>query len=185
MYKSDKQYILIKPKLKSNLYEEFNSCLDQLNKVLVKKHLNSDSIVKQTIFIKADNNDDYRQQCIQLNGQLDNYYNNIKPPVSIIGQPVEDQYTCAFEIVLLKEKSANTVIKRKRIDSITYSVIYYSNSKEVYAAGLTGAFNAYNTLECSKKAFGLMEKILKAEDLTFANVVRQWNYIEGILKETD
>ena len=55
MYQSDKHYILIKPKLKSNLYEEFSSCLNQLNKVLAIHNLNSDSIVKLTIFIKADN----------------------------------------------------------------------------------------------------------------------------------
>lgn len=181
MYQSDKQYILIKPKLKSNVVEEFNSCLDQLNQVLAQKHLNSDSIVKQTIFIKADNNDEYKQNCIQLNEQLDNYFNGIKPPISIIGQPVEGQYTCAIEIVLLKEKSAITEIKRKKIENITYSVIHYSNTKEVYACGLTSAFNTYETFECSKNAFDLMVRVLEAEHLTLGNVVRQWNYIEGIL----
>jgi hypothetical protein len=34
--------------------------------------------------------------------------------------------------------------------------------------------------ENSNMAFTLMEKILNAENLNFSNIVRQWNYIEGI-----
>jgi len=181
MYASNKSYILLKPKAKSNLEIEFNSCLFQLKKILLNNHQNSDSILKQTIFINANNKNEYHEQQNFLQEQLQKFYNSTLPPTSFIAQPPEDQQQCALELILLKSDSTDIELQRKKLDDISYTVLYYSETKEVYGGGLSCAFNSYDPLECARNSFDIMERILKKENLTFANVVRQWNYIEGIL----
>ncbi|MBL7094184.1 PTS cellobiose transporter subunit IIC [candidate division KSB1 bacterium] len=129
------------------------------------------------------NNEEYKKRKNFLKSILTEYYGDLLPPTSFIGQPPEDQQEYAIELILLNEKQNDINLERKSINGIFYSVINYKNTKEVYAGGLTAEFDSYSTLLSSRNAFDLMEQILTAENLTFGDVVRQWNYIEGIIDQ--
>jgi len=180
---SNKQYIYIKPETKSDFLIDFSSCLSQLKVILSEIDLSSDSIIKQTIFLNAKNNDDYQHQRNLVMQQLENFYDEIIPPTSCIAQPPDDQQKCTIELILLKEKFKDIKLKRKVIDGVAYSVINYPETMEVYASGITSSSKSYSPLECAHDAFNLMERILKAEKLDFNNITRQWNYIEDILEK--
>ncbi len=178
---SDKYYLLIKPEAKSNITAEFKSCLNQIQEFVNKKDLSTDLMVKQTIFINAGNNKLYQQMQSTICALLRNFFNTDLPPTSFIAQAPEDDYTCAVELVILKDKVPGVEIERKKIGEIFYTVIYYPGTKEVYAGGLTTPLKSYDPMEYSQAAFEKMRKILKAEQLAFSDVVRQWNYIENIV----
>ncbi len=183
MFLMNKYYVLLKPQTHSDLVSEFNSCLVQLNEILMQYNLEPASVIKETIFIKTENNIQYQKNYSTLLKLLKEFYHNVLPPTSIVAQTPENQQKCVIELTLLNNKSEEVELIRKKIDDISYSVIKYSGIKEVYAGGLTSNFNSYTLLECAKNAFKLMERILKIEKLTMGNVVRQWNYIEGILNK--
>jgi len=178
---SDKLYMLIKPETKSDIVTEFRSCLTQIDGFLKQNELNRDLVVKQSIFVKAENNWLYLQIQNMINALLSNFYDTFLPPTSFIAQTPEGDYSCAIELVILKKKLQDVKIERKRIEEISYTVVYYPDTKEVYAGGLTKSFKNYDPLACAQESFTKMETILKAEQLDFSDVVRQWNYIEDIL----
>ncbi|MBC8180183.1 hypothetical protein H8E88_03580 [candidate division KSB1 bacterium] len=180
---SNKRYILIKPEKHSGINTEFESCFSQLSNILSISNLSFNSVVKQTIFMNTKNNEEYKKRKNFLKSILTEYYGDLLPPTSFIGQPPEDQQEYAIELILLNEKQNDINLERKSINGIFYSVINYKNTKEVYAGGLTAEFDSYSTLLSSRNAFDLMEQILTAENLTFGDVVRQWNYIEGIIDQ--
>ena len=182
---SNKNYILIRPKVTSNLIDEFNSCLKQISDILEAHSNTTDYVIKQTIFIKAENNSEYVQRSKLLTSKLEEFYGEIPPPISIIGQPPENGYECVMELILLYNNTSDYSLKRKRLENITYSVIEYNETKEVFAGGLSSSLvsDSYCPLNFSRNAFKLMENILEAEQLSFSDIVRQWNYVEGILEK--
>ena len=173
---SNKRYILIKPGNRTDIKTEFESCLTQLSNILSNSNLSFNSVVKQTIFMNKKRRD-------FLTSILTEYYGALLPPTSFIGQPPEDQHEYAIELILLNENQNDINLERKSINGISYSVINYKDTKEVYAGGLTAEFDSYSTLLSSRNSFDLMEQVLTAESLTFGEVVRQWNYIEGIIDQ--
>jgi len=177
----DKYYVLLKPKSKSNLSEEFRSCLTQLDEILLHHELNAEAVIKQTIFIQSKNNEEYYKQSNSLLAELRKYYPVTLPPTSFVAQPPENQLKCAVELIILNKKESAVTLERKEINNLTYSVVKYPNTREVYAGGLTKNCTSSSILECAENSFDLMEGILKSEQFSFANVVRQWNYIENIL----
>ena len=182
MYSSDKYYWLLKPELNSNLTDEFRSCLTQLQEILRQNELSTDSVIKQTIFIQANTNEEYYQQSHFLFTELKKFYPVTLPPTSFVAQPPEDQLKCALELTILNQKSSEVRLERKKYNGLSYTVIKYPEASEVYGGGLTTNGKPSSILESAENSFKLMEGILKSEQLSFANVVRQWNYIEKILE---
>jgi enamine deaminase RidA (YjgF/YER057c/UK114 family) len=181
MYYSDKNYLLLKPKSKSDLPGEFRDCLTQLNEYLVQHDLSEEAVIKQTIFIQANENEEYYQQSNSLLNELKKFYPAILPPTSFIAQPPEDQLKCALELVILSGEGSEVRVERNKLNGLTYSVVRYHGASELYAGGLTKNGKSSSILESADNSFRLMQEILKSEQFSFANVVRQWNYIEKIL----
>ena len=178
---SNKTYIPLKPGTSSDLVTETTSCLIQLMDILDGLNLTPDSVIKQTIFLRAEDNDDFNHRHHLVSSKLMEFYDTLLPPTSIVGQPPEDPHQCVMELILMNRHSTELPLIRKSIEDITYTVVQYPDTKEVYAGGLTSACDVNNTLACSRKSFDLMEKVLTTENLTYGDVVRQWNYIEGIV----
>jgi len=114
--------------------------------------------------------------------ELRKFYPVILPPISFVAQPPEDQLKCALELTILNQNSAEVKLERKSYSGLSYSVVKYPDASEVYGGGLTTNGKSSSVLESAENSFRLMEGILKREQLSFANVVRQWNYIEKILE---
>ncbi|NLK53636.1 MAG: dioxygenase, partial [Bacteroidales bacterium] len=56
-----------------------------------------------------------------------------------------------------------------------------NDGKEVWSAGLGLDKHHDDTRKCAEAAFDIMGEILERENLSFNNIVRQWNYIGDIL----
>ncbi|MFC2138722.1 PTS cellobiose transporter subunit IIC, partial [Bacteroidota bacterium] len=73
-------------------------------------------------------------------------------------------------------------VEYKRLEDTFYTVVHSGGNKDVFAGGLSKnniLFGSHS--EQAKASFELMEAILHNESMTFANVLRQWNYIEDII----
>lgn len=181
MITSNTKVFFLLPTAKSSITSEFESCLTQLNAILNKHRLNTEHIIKQTVFLKAENNDIHRQKCDILKKKLASFYGDSIPPTSFVGQPPENDLECAIELILLKKESTGYRLIRKKTNGLSYTVVEYPSTKEIFACSPAFTYDFYDPLKCSRDAFSAVEHILTSENLSFRDIVRQWNYIEGIL----
>lgn len=181
MIKCKKQFISIVPITGLTPQEQLNDCLSKLKEILQSFGLDVKNVLKQTVFIKSDDNIDYYDKQNELSSVMKDFYKSFLPPTSFIGQPPENGKHVSLEVILLVEPSDKIEINHEILGATCYSVVNYPDFKEVYAAGLTIGEKNTGTSSQAKGALELMKQVLEKENMTFSEVVRQWNFIEDIL----
>jgi enamine deaminase RidA (YjgF/YER057c/UK114 family) len=164
----------------SSLKEQLDECLLSIEKSLADSRLEKRDILKQTVFLKSTDNNDFYSKKRELSDFLKDFYQTSYPPTGFIGQPPVGGALIAFELMVIAQPDDKVVISRKEPEGIRYTFVNYPDCRMVYAAGITAGENAIGTLEQANDAFGLMKRILEKENMDFTNIVRQWNYIENI-----
>lgn len=104
------------------------------------------------------------------------------PPFIVVSQaPMDCLHGMLLEVCYLKNPDVR--ITYKECLNICYSLVDYSDFREVYAMCqvMKGTSNNYASFH---KAFRNIKKVLHTENMGFCNVVRQWNYIGGILQSS-
>jgi len=163
--------IQIDPETGSDHASQLQNCLTQIQ--------NTENILKQTVFIQADNNQDFFTLRSELHAQLQDFFGLQIPPTCFIAQEPENTLL-ALELTITHEELEKIVFQRNKIENLTYYAVTCQEHKEVFAAGLSGSESISGTAEQSHFAFGQMKRILQAEGLFPHNIVRQWNYIPRI-----
>ena len=163
---------------------QFVNCISALTKTLKSFNFELRNILKQTVFIKAENNTKYYDIKKRLTKILNESFDSLVPPTSFVGQPPEGNKLVAFEVIVALNQSTDYQIQHKISDDSKYVVVNNGNFKEVYASGLISSDLFAGTGEQSKKVFDKLKAILEKEGLDFSDIVRQWNYIENIVGVT-
>jgi enamine deaminase RidA (YjgF/YER057c/UK114 family) len=172
--------VYIRPSVGGTFQEQAKSCLASIEKVLKENGSGPKKILKQSVFLGAENHRDFYTKRAEILAMLNGFYKSVTPPSSIVGQPPAGGSALLFELTLLTEQEPGVEVKLKELDGIRYVTAQYPNYKEVYGAGLTIGEKETDVLRQSQGAFELMKKILDNEGLSFGDVVRQWNYIQDI-----
>ncbi len=152
-----------------------------LEQIKAKVTANDRFILQISFFIDARNNNEYIERYETITKALEEKL-SVKPSRSIIAQPPANGIQMSVELILLADKGEETTIYYKEEQGIPYALVESKNSTEVYAGGISSKrLNTDFSVQVDE-SFRLMKSILEAEGLTFSDVVRQWNYVEGILK---
>jgi len=170
------------PKNESSFEEQFNNCMQQLEKTIANYNFDYNQIVKFSIFINSTNNISYIQKKNEIITLLKNRKNTIPISPSIIGQPPQDNKQIAMEVFVYDKSDKSTNIYQKEYEGINYVLIDSSFNKELYVGGITSSNNFSSVYHQSKDVFQKMYEILEIEGMDFSDVVRQWNFIESILQ---
>lgn len=181
IHRFQKKFIPIIPEYGSTPLEQFNECLNSITELLHSSDLPPENIIKQSIFVKADNNQDFYRKKKEFESILKDFYTGSCPPTCIIGQPPENHFFVTFELLVLSRPSDQITIEHKNIDGISYVVVSNHQFKEVSSAGLTIGREDAGIEEQARFSFESIKKILDKEKLEFSDIVRQWNYIEDIV----
>lgn len=179
-----KEFIYIRPQHDKSFRDSIDCCIKTIDRTLKEKNIGKEILLKQCVFLAADSEDDFYARKKQLLTALENYYESVMPPTSVLGQPPASGEVLVVELILPAAPRHDLTLARKEIDGIPYMTVQYPGFKEVYAAGLTAGNTCNGPLEQSRAAFELVKKILDKEDLQFSDIVRQWNYIQDITGET-
>jgi enamine deaminase RidA (YjgF/YER057c/UK114 family) len=174
--------IVILPKKGVSPSEQLGDCLFQLNEKLDNFNLDKKSVLKQHVFLREDRKNNFLQKRDLFQDILDRYYVRNTPPTSIIAQAHANEIEVAMEITLAINNDPKIEIENKSVGNINYKVIRNSDFTEVFACGLTSSDLSIDISKQTEIAFTKMKEILDNENLDFSNVVRQWNYIEDILR---
>lgn len=147
----------------------------QLNDTLIE----TTQVLKLNIFTPAKSQDEFNELKILIDKQLELIYGQLFPAYSIVTEPPTKDDTINTEIIYL-ESGSDFQIEYKSYQDHQYTLVKRGNDKTIFSGGIS--FNAPNQFLFSvQKAFDFAEQLLDAEEMTFSNVIRQWNYIEDLL----
>jgi len=161
----------------SDLSEKLNNCYSQFFSFISNNGLTKDVVVKQTIFIYSENLPEYIQNKQKLFSCAKLFFEEL-PPTSILPQSPDNE-SLVLEISFLDGARAGELSYREKGES-RWCVFQRGPSKLVFAAGLNSGNKYDDILEQSNNSFELALQILDAEEMSFSNIVRQWNYIAQI-----
>ncbi len=167
------------PETGSGLCDKLNDCYRQFSELIENKGLTKEFTVKQSIFFAASSLPEYLQNKQKLLSCANLFFPGL-PPTSIISQS-PDNGSVVLELTLLEGVRPGELVT-KETSGARWSVFSRGDTRLVFAAGINAEGNYDDILQQSTSSFELAKQILGAENMSFSNVVRQWNYIAQIIK---
>ena len=169
-------YIL--PEKGSGFREQLDECLNEIKSYIINS---SDyQIIHQLFFVKSESNDEYVRQKEDIFSSLKNIYNNI-PSTSVIAQLPDNGFLITVELMVLCNRTENIEINYRDKKGIYYTLISTEDYRQIFAGGITIYEPDRDYSYQANGAYSLMKEILEEEQMSFSDVVRQWNYVEDIL----
>lgn len=172
----DTSYFVIQPDSLGNFKTDWHNCLDQL---VIRAKESRNRIFKINIFLNSNGPVDFQTRKRFVNDTLLNALGEDCPTFGILSISPEKPLNVAVEIGILN--STGIRIEYRKYKDWRYTLIEQDGYKELWANGIE-CLSPYKSIHAaSVKAFEIMRHILHSENMTFDNVVRQWNYIGSIL----
>jgi hypothetical protein len=135
---------------------------------------NANTLVGISFFIPANEDADYFTIRTAIAAFCKGHFGNL--PVSVITQPAGKGIAVEAWI-----HDTCTNLQHKRVHGLNYATYENAWGKAVWGLGAATADTSLSFREQADYAFELMQGVLSAEELTFDDIVRQWNYIPRIL----
>ena len=172
--KHKRKYVL--PSAGVSFHEQLIDCIGQIDEI--KKDNN---ILQLTFFICSGNNTDYAGKKKAIVRLLHEHLGRDIPSASVVGQ-IPDNKELSVELVYLSKSIKYLKIEHKVIDHVCYTLVESEAEKAIFAGGITSdELLDHQRSDQAEAAFNIMDRILQQESMTFANVIRQWNYVENIV----
>jgi enamine deaminase RidA (YjgF/YER057c/UK114 family) len=164
----------------SSLELQIEECLGLIDPLLIGQDLSHPHILKQTVFLYSENNNDFSDRKALLKSKLKAFYGSAYPPTAFIGEPPASGALLAIELTVITDLGEGVKIVSKDTADVRYLTVTTSDYKMVYSSGLSCDDFNQDIFAQSQIAFSMMKQILDQEQMDFSQVIRQWNYIENI-----
>lgn len=153
-----------------NIYRSEAAAFDEALDELLAAAIGADeTVVRIVLFGAPKDNEEYATQRAAIEERCKEYFGSHSPMVAYVAQaPL--RCTLAAEV---------TAVPREQAEKIRWHEDYISLDGEVLSAGIYAPLDK-NIAEQAELIFARVAEILKAEGVTTADIVRQWNYIERI-----
>jgi enamine deaminase RidA (YjgF/YER057c/UK114 family) len=171
--------LCISPKTGITFTGQLEDCYRQISEGIGSNAFIKASIVKQTIFISAENNPEYIKRKNELLECSSVFFGKL-PPTSIVPQTPENG-TLAIELIILEGFQSDEISHRYN-DNFSWIVFQRGKTKILFASCSSETTSESNILLQSQTAFSHLQHILAEEKMEFSDIIRQWNYIEQITK---
>jgi hypothetical protein len=169
------QYILPQHNL-NDFEKQLDSCLTTLI-LLVEQ--GKELIHSVTIFVSATTNNSFRAYHEYAHRALTAQLKPL-PPFIIVAQPPMQPNLVAFEVITIQPEVTNTY-NYSDFRGLPYLTIEGQGFKELISSGISHPDLMAGIDNQSQGCFEFTQQLLAHEGMTFGDVVRQWNYIEGIV----
>jgi len=170
-----KKYIVYLPAIPGSIEEEWEQCRNQI----VEDLSSGIRPLKLNIFTSLPDYPSYVKIKKVIGTSVIDTFEDMCPAFNVSIHPPEKPGKIAVEALYLKGSPAG--ITTKFYDSVPYVVIESDSFKEVWGAGLGNDQYMGDTRKAAVAAFDIVAGILHRENLSFNNLVRQWNFIGDIL----
>ena len=137
-----------------------------------------DRILAVTFFAATDGSRDFGLKKRTAAGLLSR--TGIRAPWSFVAQPPAPPSRVSLYAETIPS-GARAFLRRRHWGGFPYSVIESGPDRMLFAAGLTGGLRPRDMAGRSRAALEAAGRILAREGLSAGDIVRQWNYLEGII----
>ena len=137
-------------------------------------------VVRLVFFTFCEDNREYQLQRSFLEQWVDDHFVSPRPVLSLVAQkPLVGELV--MEVHSLPTTAGEEVtVEEQMTSSVRYLRVTSGHYREIIAGGLYADDLTLPVREQSEQVFGKAEEILKAEQMSFGDIVRQWNYLERI-----
>ena len=137
-------------------------------------------VVRLVFFTFCEDNREYQLQRSFLEQWVDEHFVSPRPVLSLVAQkPLVGELV--MEVHSLPATVGEEVtVEEQMASSVRYLRVTSGHYREIIAGGLCADDLNLPVREQSEQAFRKAEEILKAEQMNFGDIVRQWNYLERI-----
>lgn len=171
-----KKYIVYYPMVNGSIEEEWEQCRVQI----VKDLSGGIRPLKLNIFVDRLDYPSYVQIKDFISASVIGSFGNICPAFNVSVHPPEKPGKVAVEALFIEGDQEG--ITTRFYGSLPYVVIESDSLKEVWGAGLGDDQLMDDTRKAAVASFEMVMEILRSENLTLNNIVRQWNFIGEILE---
>ncbi len=173
--------IIIEEKFSGSIESQLEQALLELKKRSKEQNIKFKNIVKVNIFLRELGNEDFTEAREKAGELVKSIFKDSVPAFTVICQPPLSGNDILIEGHFL-ESGKDAKIERREFYKHPYVVVSMDKGKyrEMYTGGIT-TDKGENLIYDTQKSFDFAEQLLMKEDMTFGNVVRQWNYIPSIL----
>lgn len=158
-----------------NVSQEITEVLKLLDASLIDKQVDQGRIVRLIVFYNPDNPEYFLPE---IKEKVNRYLqHNI--PISYVAQPPQNGQNFIIETGFVKDKKVT--IEYFKLSDIKYAKASINFEEHIFVSGLQNPDLNAGIQEQTEFAFKALEKVFKKEDFAFTDIIRQWNYIEGIV----
>jgi enamine deaminase RidA (YjgF/YER057c/UK114 family) len=154
-------------------------CVERLRASLRERGLRPAHAVKLVFFVRAESPAELVRRKRDVEAALRACLPTARAAVGVVVQPPEQGRALAMEAWVLRRPGRSVEIVPKRWRGIPYVVLSGPGGREILAGGLSGGRSG-GVAETAAAAFVKAAGILAREGLRFADIVRQWNFVEDI-----
>ena len=158
---------------------QLTECLARLDRFLRDRDLDRGMVLRQTCFVRADEEFSIDSLRSRLRPVLNDFFTGAPPPAVFVGQPPAGGARIALEAWCVSLPSPARIYDTLA-DDVPYRILEENGGREIYAAAASSP-SGRDPRERAEDVFRKITAVLKAEGIGFSDVVRQWNYIEGIV----
>lgn len=169
-------YQIIKPNPNDEFYADWQNCRVQLSHL---SRSDTNGIFKMNIFVHDTEIESFHLKKQFIKKDLIQLFGKNCPTFGVLPQSPEKPFHVTIEIGIIN--SSDVKINYRKYGEFLYTVVEINGFKELWANGLENIYTYPDTESYSRYAFDLVQQILRRENMTFDNIVRQWNYVANIL----
>lgn len=156
-----------------------NFYINEFQSFLLKNKISKNQLVKLSVFHNPDLSP---EAVLKLKQSFIQYFKNDVPALSFIEQSPLSSNNVAIEITYVN--SYDSIVFKKH-NNTYYTIISSKDENHIFIGGIQSADENESILEKCESTFQLIEDILRIENFQFSHIVRQWNYIEGIISNDE
>jgi enamine deaminase RidA (YjgF/YER057c/UK114 family) len=170
------KYLIFLPEPGLSVGDELRQCLKQISNT----SLPGKRLIKLNIFTDIPDYNNYLRESPDIRNAVKSHFGDQCPAFNITVHPPEKPLRVAVEAGYMNTDQYDII--NREWNSIPYVVALSESGKEVWAGGLGSGAYPDDTRNAASLAFTQMKSLLSAEEMSFDNIVRQWNYIGNILE---
>jgi enamine deaminase RidA (YjgF/YER057c/UK114 family) len=170
------RYLTFLPDTIGDAIPEWEQCLEKMHGFRLTDY----KLVKVNVFANMPDYQAYVLFVDKVKRSLTEKYGNSCPAFSVILEPPHKPLNITVEARYMNDTAGDFVTKFN--NSIPYVVRESDSAKEIWAGGMGAGLFPADTRKASQAAFDQMREILETENMSYDNIVRQWNFIGNILE---
>ncbi len=170
-------YRALLPKFTGGFYSELDECIKMLG--VIADDSKADPL-KLVIFHDPISEEEHLKRRGYVYDALGAAFPGNYPTFILVCQAPEQPYSVSMEAVYLKKNTSR--LSFGEAGKNHYAIIEWPGFKELWASGLRGEKEAQTFDEAAVGSFETLLHILEKEKMNFNDIMRQWNYIGGILQ---